>query len=64
MTPDGTPREKKRILAVIIVLLASAVVVLAGLRRLPFPARLALATLDLIVAAVLAVFLRQRFPKR
>ena len=56
-----SPHHQKTTLSVAIVLLvAGAAFVAFGLQRPALPVRLALATMDLIIAALLFVALRQR----
>jgi hypothetical protein len=54
---------KKLLIFVISVLLLFAVLVAGVLRDLPLPVRLSVAATDLLVSAVLFVYLRQRFPR-
>jgi uncharacterized membrane protein len=56
--------QQRTILKVAIgVLLAAAVLVLTLAGRLPLPARLFTAAMDVVLAGVLWVVLRQKFPK-
>lgn len=62
---DRDYAQQRLILKIIIGVLAlAAVLVLTLATKLPLPARLFAATTDLVIAAVLWVVLRQKFPPR
>jgi cyanate permease len=57
-----TPRQRKILLVMSAVLFLGGLGIMFFLGRLPLPARLGLGIIDVIVAAVLVVFLRQHSP--
>jgi uncharacterized membrane protein len=54
-------RQKRTLIAVIILLIVMAGLVLTVVPKLPLPARIFVAATDLVGAAVLALVLRQKF---
>lgn len=54
-----TPRQRRILLVLSTVLFLGGLGIMFFLERLPLPARLGLGVIDVIVAAVLFVFLRQ-----
>ena len=55
--------QRKSLLIVVGVLVASAVILPLALTQVPLFVRLAIAGSDLIVAAILWVFVQQKFPR-
>jgi hypothetical protein len=63
--PEGEVRRSRQKTTLILlagVLFLAGFVVIAFLKRIPLPARLAIGVADMIMASVLLVFLRQNFP--
>jgi heme A synthase len=59
-----TPRQQRILVVMSVVLFLAGVGIMLFLQRLPLPARLGLGMVDVIVSAVLVVFLRQNSPPR
>jgi hypothetical protein len=58
-----TSRQRNILIVMSAVLFFGGIAIILFLDRLPLPARLGLGIIDIIVAAVLVVFLRQNSPK-
>jgi hypothetical protein len=58
-----TPRQRRILLVMSAVLFLAGIGIMLFLQRLPLPARLGLGIIDVVVAAVLVVFLRQNSGK-
>jgi heme A synthase len=63
-TETLSPRQRRILVVMSVVLFLAGVGIMLFLQRLPLPARLGLGIIDVIVAAVLVIFLRQNSPPR